>query len=104
MEDYKEVVVATRRLKVGKDYKHKGEQISNWRFFKRRNKNALLSLGWVVKLPAKLYSQLKEEDRLNQVLKNENRLQNEINSFIKKQEQEENEEQEEVDKREEGDE
>lgn len=46
----KYIVQKRNKVKIGDRFLRVGEEIKNWRFFKRNNKNALLSQGWVKKV------------------------------------------------------
>lgn len=51
-------------VKIGDRFLQKGEEIKNWKFFKRANKNALLSQGIVkeVKLKEKNRTKIKSKE------------------------------------------
>lgn len=42
--------IAQKKLKVGNKEIQSGEEIKNFRFFKPKNKKALLNMGWVEKI------------------------------------------------------
>lgn len=53
--------IAVKRLKVGNKIIKRGEEIKNFRFFKRQNKSALLNMGWVMQMEDSKYEEYLKE-------------------------------------------
>jgi len=79
--------IANKRLKVGNKIINRGEEIKNFRFFKRQNKSALLNMGWVMQMEDYRYEEyLKEIEEIKNVKDNGNKSKKKTKNKSKKNE------------------